>query len=92
MKGTRSSVTAYLSCLIDPNLAPTALRVALIVGTILFTINHGTALIRQEMTRERWIAASLTYLIPYLVNIHGQYAMRSRKSETFVKPQKPRQL
>ncbi len=92
MKGTMSSVKAYLRCLIDPTLAPTALRVALVIGTILFIINHGAACVRQEMTRERWAAVSLTYLMPYLVNIHGQYAVRSRKSTTFVNPQKPRQL
>jgi hypothetical protein len=74
------SVRAYLLCLVDPKLMPTALRVAVVVGSLLFVINHGTAVLRREMTSERWTSVGLTYLMPYLVNIHGQYAHRSRKS------------
>ncbi|HAA31243.1 MAG TPA: hypothetical protein DCE56_30390 [Cyanobacteria bacterium UBA8553] len=58
---------------------PTALKVSVVVGSILFTINHGSALVKGQMNRERWISGSLTYLVPYLVNIHGQYISRARK-------------
>jgi hypothetical protein len=78
MKRLLQSVKAYLSCLVDPKLAPTGLKVAVVVGSLLFLINHGTAVLRHEMTFERWLAVGLTYLMPYLVNIHGQYATRSR--------------
>ena len=50
----------------------TAIRVALCVGTLLFTINHGSALINDDMTGDRWVSAGLTYLVPFLVSIHGQ--------------------
>ncbi|NEP47338.1 MAG: hypothetical protein F6K65_00175 [Moorea sp. SIO3C2] len=56
---------------------PTALRVALVVGSLLFVINHGSALLQGQMTQQRWISAGLTYMVPYLVNIHGQYTIRS---------------
>jgi hypothetical protein len=69
----------YCAALIDENLMPTALKVAAMVGSILFLINHGTAVVQGKMTRDRWISGLLTYLVPYGVNIHGQYINRSRK-------------
>ncbi|MBD0387600.1 MAG: nitrate/nitrite transporter NrtS [Nostoc sp. C3-bin3] len=44
----------------------------------LFVINHGAAFVKGQMNRDRWISASLTYLVPYIVNIHGQYISRLR--------------
>jgi len=49
-----------------------ALRVALFVGTILFSINHGRALLNGEMNGGRWLSALLTYMVPFMVSIHGQ--------------------
>ncbi len=37
------------------------------------------ALAKGEMTRTRWLSGLITYLVPYSVNIHGQY-INSRKS------------
>lgn len=51
----------------------TAIRVALVVGSILFTINHGKALLENKMTKERWVSGLLTYCVPYMVSLHGQY-------------------
>lgn len=59
---------------------PTAFKVAVVVGSLLFVINHSAALIQGTMTRDRWIAATITYLVPYFVNIHGQYISSSRKN------------
>ena len=59
----------------------TALKVALVVGTVLFTINHGSALLNQKMDRGRWTSGVLTYMVPFLVSIHGQsMAQRQRAS------------
>lgn len=69
----------YGASLFNREFMPTALRVALVVGSVLFAINHGTALLKGNMTRDRWISAVLTYLVPYAVNIHGQYASSSRQ-------------
>ena len=57
---------------------PTACKVALVVGTVLFGINHGNAVLKGEMSRDRWFSAGFTYIVPYLVNIHGQYASSVR--------------
>ena len=70
----------YFSALIDRDLSPGAAKVAMVVGTILFTINHGPALANGKMTSVRWLAGLLTYGVPYSVNIHGQYAYRKRRS------------
>lgn len=72
----------FAAALIDRDLMPTALKVAAVVGTILFTINHGGALVQRKMTGDRWISGLLTYLVPYIVNIHGQYVSRARKQRS----------
>ena len=56
----------------DRHCRSTAIRVALIVGTLLFSINHGSALVTGEMNGDRWISGLLTYLVPFMVSIHGQ--------------------
>ena len=66
--------------LFDPKLAPTAIRVALIVGSILFSINHGAAMIKGEMSKTRWLSGLITYLVPYSVSIHDQHTSRTRRS------------
>ncbi len=49
-----------------------ALKVALIVGTLLFGINHGKAVYEGQMTAERWVSVFLSYLVPYCVYIVGK--------------------
>ncbi|MBE9103655.1 nitrate/nitrite transporter NrtS, partial [Nostoc cf. edaphicum LEGE 07299] len=41
---------------------PTAFKVALLIGSLLFAINHGWALLTDQMASERWISAILTYI------------------------------
>lgn len=66
--------------LFDAEFISTGIRTALLVGSLLFIINHGPALLRGEMSRERWISALVTYAMPYLVNVYGQYSYRRRAS------------
>ncbi|WP_421658031.1 nitrate/nitrite transporter NrtS [Leptothermofonsia sp. ETS-13] len=70
----------YIVSLWDPEFIPTGLRTAAFVGSLLFLINHGPALLRREMTSERWISTVLTYTMPYLVNVYGQYSYRRKIS------------
>lgn len=72
----------YLVSLFDVEFIPTGLKTALFVGSLLFLINHGPAFFRGEMNRERWVSVLLTYAMPYLVNVYGQYSYR-RKINTF---------
>ncbi len=77
------SLPTYWESLRDRQLTPTAIKVALLVGTLLFVINHGYALLRGQMTPSRWISAALTYVVPYCVNIHGQYVSRNRTAQLY---------
>jgi hypothetical protein len=70
------AIQGYLAALVTPSLAVRGLRVALVIGTLLFVINHGAALRTGTMTQSRWISAGLTYLVPYAVSIHGQFMGR----------------
>lgn len=72
------TIQGYLISLFDRDLIPTGLRTALVVGSLLFVINHGMALLRGEMSQERWISVILTYVMPYLVSVYGQYSYRSK--------------
>ena len=71
------AIRGYLKALVTPSMARRAVRVALVIGTLLFVINHGAAVRSGTMTPSRWISVGLTYLVPYAVSIHGQYMGRS---------------
>lgn len=49
-----------------------AIKVALVVGSVLFIINHAGAWLTGTMTTQRWVSAFLSYIVPYLVSIHGR--------------------
>jgi hypothetical protein len=69
-------IWGYLVALGNPAMMRMAIRVAIVVGSVLFTINHGAALVQGKMTKGRWVSALLTYCVPYAVSIHGQYIAR----------------
>jgi hypothetical protein len=49
----------------------TAIKVALVVGTILALINHGPALLALELSRQQILQIALTYLVPYCVSTYS---------------------
>ena len=49
-------INRYLQALVDRQLAPSALKVALVVGSILFVINHGAAVVKGNMRSGRWLS------------------------------------
>ena len=71
-------VRDYIISLFDPEFVATGLKTACFVGTLLFLINHGLALLRGEMNRERWFSVAATYAMPYLVSVYGQYSYRRK--------------
>lgn len=77
----KASIRGYGASLVNPKFVPMGLKVALVVGSILFAINHGHAWLKGQMSRDRWISAVLTYCVPYLVNVHGQYMSDVRRKE-----------
>jgi hypothetical protein len=42
-----------------------ALRMAVIVGTVLGAINHGDRIVAEAMTATDWLKFAITYLVPY---------------------------
>jgi hypothetical protein len=78
----KASIQGYGASLVNPKFAPTGIKVALMVGSILLVINHGQAVLKGQMSRERWISALLTYCVPYLVSIHGQYSSTLRRQQS----------
>ena len=60
-----------------PAVTARAIRVAIIVGTVLTLINQGDVLLAGMAPN--WIKMALTYLVPYCVSTHGAVsAMRDR--------------
>ena len=49
----------------------TAIKVALVVGTVLALINHGPALLALELSRQQILQIALTYLVPYCVSTYS---------------------
>ena len=45
-----------------------AVRVALVVGTILIIINYADRAIASDLTANDWIKMAITYLVPYGVS------------------------
>jgi hypothetical protein len=56
----------------DPRVVSLAIRVALVVGTILNVINHFDLLLGAPLTRMTLVQIGLTYVVPYCVSTHGQ--------------------
>jgi hypothetical protein len=62
----------YSQNLLRSDFARIAVRVAMVVGSLIFVVNHGEAVLMGEMTPQRWFAAAISYLTPYAVSIYGQ--------------------
>ena len=73
-----NAIKEYLGSLFDQEFILTGLKTTLVVGSLLFLINHGAAFWRGEMNLERWISVFFNYLMPYLVSVYGQYAYRRK--------------
>lgn len=46
-------------------------RIALIVGTVLFAINHLDVVAAGNATTSTWVKAAVTYLVPWVVSNLG---------------------
>jgi hypothetical protein len=53
-----------------PHLRQT-IRVALVVGTVLFAINQLDVVLRHQATVATWLKGALTYLVPFCVANYG---------------------
>ena len=53
----------------------TAIKVAIVVGTVLALINHGPALLALELSSQQIVQIALTYLVPYGVSTYSSVKM-----------------
>lgn len=64
----------------DRDIAKRALKVALVVGTLLTLINHGPTLFEYQLTSRHYLQIALTYLVPYLVSTYSAVSVRLEKN------------
>lgn len=62
-----------------PHLRKTVL-VALLVGSIIFSINHLDVVLRGGASASTWLKGALTYLVPFCVSNYGILVATRRKS------------
>mgnify|MGYP003126684306 CR=1 FL=1 len=58
----------FFAIAFSAQVVPRALRVALVVGTLLALINHGDSILSMSMGGEDMVKVALTYLVPYGVS------------------------
>lgn len=68
---TSSSTPSFASLALSKKVVKPALKIALIVGSILAAINHGHAIINADFSIERVVQMALTYLVPYCVSTYS---------------------
>lgn len=59
--------------------AGATIRIALIVGTVLFVINHLDVVAAGEATARTWVKAAVTYLVPWVVSNLGILTATKRR-------------
>ena len=57
----------------------TAIRIAIVVGTILALINHGSAILAMDLNEVQLMQIGLTYLVPYAVSTYSSISMLARQ-------------
>ncbi len=57
--------TDFLSLAVSPQVLPRSLKVAVVVGTLLFAINYGDRLLSGALVMTDILKIGLTYLVPY---------------------------
>lgn len=76
VEAPKPAASHFLNHALAPAVVRTAVRVALVVGTVLTLINQGDALFGQGHVS--LVKALLTYTIPYMVSTHGAVTARMR--------------
>ena len=64
-------MSRFIKVAMQPNVFYTALRVAIIVGTVLALINHSSAIFSFALTKQNILQIILTYLVPYAVSTYS---------------------
>ena len=77
-----SSMKAYLSFCLRPEVSKTALKLSLLVGTLLALINHGPTILNGTLNKQNLFQIFLSYMVPYCVSTYSSVKMiRSKMIE-----------
>lgn len=71
MSKKRVSLGLWWEIATKPTIVKRALRVSILVGTILMVINHGDKILLGAVTAPDIIKMSLTFLVPYSVSTYS---------------------
>ena len=84
---TFEHTTPWLQLATSARVIKTAVKVALVVGTLLALINHGSSLLVAEVSATQWLQIGLTYLVPYCVSTYSSVTtLRNQSLELAEKP------
>jgi len=72
----------YLTIALSSEVVGTALRLALVVGTILALINHGAEILQGTLTKGNIYQMALTYLVPYSVSTYSSVKAIQKRVNT----------
>ena len=61
----------FFNLAVSGQVVRTAIKVSIVVGTILVFINQGSAIVRMSLSNENLLQALLTYLVPYCVSTYS---------------------
>ena len=67
----RYGMTKYIGAALRPEVLSTALKLSILVGTILALINHGPEIFSLSLTTQNMFQILLTYLVPYGVSTYS---------------------
>lgn len=73
------TIIAWLRSAAHPATVRRALLTAVIVGSVLIAINHGSAIISGQITSARVFQMCLTVLVPYIVSTASSVATRNER-------------
>ncbi|MFT6100320.1 MAG: hypothetical protein ACJAYF_002874 [Arenicella sp.] len=62
-----TSRLTFLQLAVSRGVVINAIKVSLVVGSILAIINHGSAILTLDISRQTWIKIFLSYIVPYCV-------------------------
>ncbi len=64
-------INGWLKIALQKNILMRAIKVALVVGSILMLINHGDVMLSDGLSIKEYIKITLTYLVPYCVSTYS---------------------
>ena len=64
-------ISKFMKVALQADVVGTALRVAIVVGTMLALINHSSAILDFSLSKQNIFQILLTYLVPYGVSTYS---------------------